>query len=273
MQQLIYFFLRNKNLLLFTFLFFVSVMLTIGSHAYHGGKFVSSANFFSGGVYSVKSDIKRYFDLRRNNVLLVDENRRLRKHLEAVKANGTATKSPGATGPRFAFRTATVINNNYGRTKNHITIKGGKKDGIQPDMGVISSLGLIGVVEKTSANYAVVQSILNTDSKINAKLKNTHHFGTLIWGTKDPNHVQLIDVPRLAPIRLGDTIVTGGRSTIFPEGILIGAVAGYDLVQGTNYYNMNIRLFNDMTNLDHVYTIKNTDAAEIITLEAAVNDE
>jgi rod shape-determining protein MreC len=31
--------------------------------------------------------------------------------------------------------------------------------------------------------------------------------------------VQLIDVPRLAAIRKGDTIVTGGQSVIFPENI------------------------------------------------------
>jgi rod shape-determining protein MreC len=34
----------------------------------------------------------------------------------------------------------------------------------------------------------------------------------------------LIDVPRLASVRKGDTIVTGMQSVIFPENINIGTI-------------------------------------------------
>jgi rod shape-determining protein MreC len=67
-----------------------------------------------------------------------------------------------------------------------------------------------------------VISILNSNSQINAQLKKTFHFGSLVWDGKDPNIVQLIDVPRQAPVQIGDTIVTGGRSLIFPQGLPIG---------------------------------------------------
>ena len=36
----------------------------------------------------------------------------------------------------------------------------------------------------------------------------------------------------------------------------------------TNFYTLNIRLFNDMTNLGYVYIIKAKDREEIIQLEA-----
>ena len=35
----------------------------------------------------------------------------------------------------------------------------------------------------------------------------------------------------------------------------------------TNYFTLNIRLFNDMTNLNHVYIITNKESAEIKKLE------
>ena len=41
----------------------------------------------------------------------------------------------------------------------------------------------------------------------------------------------------------------------------------------TNYYTLEIRLFNDMTNLDHVYIIENKDLQEITTLEAQTGNE
>jgi rod shape-determining protein MreC len=139
-------------------------------------------------------------------------------------------------------------------------------------MGVITSKGIVGIIDNVSNKYATIQSILNTNSQINAKLKNVKHFGSLVWNTEDPNIIQLIDIPRLAAVKTGDTIVTGGRSTIFPEGILIGAVIDFELTEDENSQNLNIQLFNDMTNLEHVYIIDNLDTQEIINLEKGLEN-
>jgi rod shape-determining protein MreC len=88
---------------------------------------------------------------------------------------------------------------------------------IKPDMGVINSLGIVGII---TPNYATVISILNKKSQINAKIKKSNHFGSLIWNGKSTGFVQLVDVPRLAAIRKGDTIVTGGQSVIFQKILL-----------------------------------------------------
>jgi rod shape-determining protein MreC len=59
-----------------------------------------------------------------------------------------------------------------------------KKHGIKTDMGVVNSQGIIGIVDNTSEKYATVMSILNKKSQINAKIKKTNHFGSLIWDGK-----------------------------------------------------------------------------------------
>ena len=84
-----------------------------------------------------------------------------------------------------------------------------------------------------NSRFSRVISILNSDSQINAQLNKTNHFGSLIWDGKNPNIVQLVDVPRQAPVKEGDTI----------------------------------RLFNDMTNIGYVYVIENLDREEILELE------
>jgi rod shape-determining protein MreC len=160
-----------------------------------------------------------------------------------------------------------VIHNSYSSPENYLTINSGSNQGVKTDMGVVNDLGIVGIVEKTSANYATVQSILNLNSKINAKLKKSNHFGTLIWDGKNTGYVQLIDIPRLSSARKGDTIVTGGQSDIFPENIGIGTIEKLYLEDKTNYYYIDIRLFNDMTNLGHVYIIKSKDREEILKLE------
>src|SRR5690606_28118618 len=146
-------------------------------------------------------------------------------------------------------------------------------DGLRPDMGVVTSKGIVGIVENISDNYATVISILNSNSRINAQLTKTNHFGSLVWDGKDPNIVQLIDVPGLAPIAQGDTIVTGGQSLIFPEGIPIGTIEDFSLDRSESYYNINVSLFNDMTNIGYVYIIEHTRKDEILELQETTGNE
>ena len=273
MQQIIFFLIRNKNFLLFIVLFSISIFLTIQTHSYHKNNFVNSSNNITGGIYTIKSSITNYFNLREENEILIDENTRIRIQLESYKSKVVNQNiDTNSILSKYYFVSAKVINNSFSKTKNKLTIDKGERDSIQLDLGVITSKGIVGIIDNVSNKYATIQSILNTNSQINAKLKNAKHFGSLVWNTEDPNIIQLIDIPRLASVKIGDTIVTGGKSTIFPEGILIGAVIDFELTEDKNSQNLNIQLFNDMTNLQHVYIIDNLDSQEIINLEKGLEN-
>ena len=273
MQQILFFFIRNKNFLLFSVLFLFAIALTIQSNSYHTARFTSSANFLSGTIFTMKSNALNYIGLQEENTKLLNENVFLRKQLEVFKSNiGIIKKDSSDLSVKYDFIPAIVINNSYSKTKNLLTIKIGSNDGIKIDMGVITSDGIVGIVNNVSENYATVQSLLNTNSQINARLKNSNHFGSIKWNTEATNIVQLTDVNRLAPVKVGDTIITDGKSTIFPEGLPIGTIKKYELGENDSY-NLDIQLFNDMTNLKHVYLITNNDALEIKELEKEGEDE
>jgi rod shape-determining protein MreC len=268
MQQIFNFILKNSNRLLFLLLLVLSISFTIQSHSYHKSKIISSANFFTGGIYEKINNVDEYFGLRKQNEELAKENARLKSILFNQKDTTKLPKIDSIKGVRKNdIILSKVIRNSYSIHENFITINNGSASGIKPNMGVINSAGIVGIVENTSKNYATVISILNINSKINAKIKKSNHFGTLNWNGKNTGYVQLIDVPRLASVRKGDTIVTGEQSTIFPENIGIGTIENVYTEKETNYYTLNIKLFNDMTNLGHVYIIKLKDTEEIENLE------
>jgi rod shape-determining protein MreC len=64
----------------------------------------------------------------------------------------------------------------------------------------------------------------------------------------------LIDVPRLASVRKGDTIVPVCNPK-FPENINIGTIEKYILTIKP-IITLRHKTFNDMTNLGHVYVLK-----------------
>ena len=275
MQQIINFLIRNKNNIFFLLLLTFSLFLTIQSHSYQKSKFISSANFLSGGIYSWTSNINSYFYLEQYNLRLLEENERLRTRLATYEDSLKIQtyKDTSSFDADYIFRASEVINNNYAKIDNYLTLESGARDGIERDMGVVTSRGIVGIVENVSPNYSTVISILNSNSRINAQLKRSNHFGTLIWNGDDPNVVQLIDVPSVAPIAEGDTIITGGRSLIFPKGLPIGSVKSFSLDQSESYYNIDIQLFNDMTNIGYVYVIENTQQREIRALQNLSKDE
>jgi rod shape-determining protein MreC len=268
MQQIFNFIYKNSNRLLFLLLLGISLFLSIQSHSYHRSKVISSANFLSGGVYERINNVSEYLNLRTQNEALAQENAKLRSLLFDKKDTASIPKLDSIKGLHTDdIIVSKVIHNSFKSHENYLTLNSGSLQGVKPDMGVVNSLGIVGIIDNTSGNYSTVISILNTKSHINAKLKKSDHFGSLSWNGKSTGFVQLTDVPRLAAIRKGDTIVTGGQSVIFPENINIGTIDKVEIDNQTHYYTIQVKLFNDMTNLGHVYIIKSKDREEIINLE------
>ena len=265
MQQIINFIIRYKNFLLYLFLLMVSLGFTIQSHSYHQSSFFNSSSWITGNIYKTSYGITSYFDLDEENKKLVEENQRLRHLLFNQESNDSLVID--AIQATYTVTTAQVIKNSYADSRNYITINKGEKDSVKRDMGVITSKGILGIVENTSNHYATVQSILNVNSNINAKLKNTNHFGSLVWNEEAYNMVQLIDIPKLVPLIVGDTIVTGGMSSVFPDNIPIGTIKKFELDNAQGFWRIDISLFNDMTNIKNVYIVNNTNRLEILELE------
>jgi len=274
MQQIFSFIIKNSNRLLFLLLLGISLTLTIQSHSYHRSKVISSANFLSGGVYERINAIEEYLHLKEQNDQLALENANLKSLLFKTRDSVDIPDLDSLKGvlPKDII-VSKVIHNSYNVYENFLTLNTGSKKGVKPYMGVINSLGIVGITDNVSANYSTVISILNIKSQINAKIKHSDHFGSLNWNGKSTGFVQLIDVPRLASVKKGDTIVTGGQSEIFPENIGIGTIDKLEIDDKTHYYTITVKLFNDMTNLGHVYIIKSKDREEILNLEKQVKDE
>ncbi|KIX21715.1 rod shape-determining protein MreC [Flavobacterium sp. 316] len=268
MQQIVYLFIKNSHRLLFLLLLGISFALIIKSHSYHRSEYINSANSITGGIYNEINAAKEYLSLKEKNAILAEENARLKEILFNKKDTLLDLKTIAHEGVDFYSVTkAKVIKNSYNVKENYLTLNAGKKDSIKSNMGVINERGVVGLIEKTSNKYATVISILNTKLKINAKIKNSDHFGTLTWDGKNTGYVQLVDVPRLASIKKGDSIVTGAESDIFPENIPIGKIDKVFIDTKTNYYTINVRIFNDMTALGYVYVIENKNRLEKEKLE------
>ncbi len=263
MQRIIYFLIRNKDFILFLSLLFICLSINIRYNEYNKSRFLNSSNTLFSHLYNTKFTISKYFNLEYQNKILTEENRKLR----LILYNTNKKKVDQFEKVNFDVTSVSVIKNSYSYSNNFITIDSGKKDSIDIDNGVISSNGVVGIIDKTTYNYSRFISILNTNFLLNAKFKNSNYFGILSWDGININKVQLKDVPKQAEVSIGDTIVTGGNSLIFPKGIPVGYVDSYKLDNSENYLELEIKLATDMTNIEKLYVLKNNNLREINSLD------
>ena len=263
MQRLFNFFIKNKTFVLFLLLFSYALSITVQSHEYHRSKFLNSSNQITGSVYGTFHSITQYFNLKQENRLLLEENNRLK-----IKVFNQKDSIPvdSVLEYKYDLFPSLVYKNSYALPNNYLTLNKGQNDSIKEDYGVITSKGIVGIIDATSKNYSRVLSVLNTNSRVNVKLKKTNYFGTLSWDGKSPEITQLKDIQDLVKLSVGDTVVTSGYSSTFPPNIPVGSVESFDLNDTEDLYIIDVKLFNNMKNLEHVYIIKNTDINELKTL-------
>ena len=256
MRQIIDFFVRNKHFILFLSLFSFSLILIFSNSRYHNSRVLNSTNSLAGKIFETTNFISVYLNLKNENESLNEENTELKKLIYNYSKSTVDDV-------KYEVFNSKVIKNSYSLNNNYLTINIGNIDSISEDMGVVSNKGIIGITDRVSKNYSRVISVLNTKLNLNAKLKKSNHFGILNWNGLNYSTVQLIDLPKQTKISIGDTIITGGNSFIFPEGVLIGNVSSFKLDDTQNYIEAEISLFNDMTNIKNVYIIRNNDLEEL----------
>ena len=237
----------------------------VQSNQYQKSKWVNSSTAMVGKLLEIKHSFISYIGLKAENQLLSSENIILKNQLQKLFSQKEKIRT------NFTYISANVISNNYRSINNFLIINKGSLEGIETDMGVINSKGIVGIVENTSKHYATVISVLSYIIKINARIKNNHYFGSLHWRGGDYTKIILSDLEPHTPVKIGDTVVTGGKSYIFPDGIPIGVVNRF-ISKQKDGVDVEVDLFNDMSNLNYVQIIKNNDKKEIDKLiEKSIN--
>jgi rod shape-determining protein MreC len=271
MWSLLRYLYRHHVVILFIVLEVIALVFLFSRNNFQRSAFLNSANSITGNVYARYSAVVSYFRLTSVNRELAGENARLRQILFNATGDSVSTGTiliPDSlfTGS-YDFIPARVINNSVHRQYNYLTLNKGSKDGVRPDMGVATVDGVVGVVLNVSESYSTVISLLNQRWNIPARLKRNSYFGPLSWDGKDYQIGLLNDIPFHVALHQGDTIVTSGFSTLFPEGLMIGVIESYSKEGGDNFYYIRVKLSVDFKALTYVEIINNRNRREIETLE------
>lgn len=230
---------------------------------------------FMAKTWGFTQKVRGYFSLAGQNEELALENHRLREMIReyenAAKAADISLQSV-ARDDGFVYTPAQIIKSGTNSQHNYLILDKGSEDGIVQNSGIISSKGVIGIVDAVSRHYSYAISFLNTEVNISSRLGGTGAVGPLAWDGKNTDGAILKEIPLQYRYSPGDTVYTSGYSVIFPPDIPLGTAGDASIINGaTNEITVN--LFQDYTALKFVTIVRNTRAAEIEALEQTREDK
>ena len=255
MQNFIALIVKYGIHILFISLEIICFYLIISNNASQKSIWQNSTSLFADYLERRVDKVNNYIHLEEANDSLIAENASLLQRL--IKADLIEELAEDSLSNQYELIPSYVCNNTIHLRNNYLTLCKGENDGIEMDMGVISSTGIIGIVKEVNPHYARVISILHSQSKISCALKKSGAFGSLIWSGYLSQEMNLTSIPKHIDLRRGDTVVTSGYSTIFPKNIPVGTVSDFSVDRGSSNYNIEVKLLNDPIKTKTVYAIKN----------------
>ncbi len=261
-------FSKNALFVFFLFLQIIAVVLIFSKNSMQQSWLAGQTAAFNSWVSGYIDEGVSYLKLKQINEDLVAQNKALMTQLYGKNgAKNPLFRKVHDTiggGQIYTFVDGDIVYNSINRRDNYFTINRGKRDGVLPKMGVSSPRGIAGIVVNSTNEYSLVQSVLSVNKiKINASLKKSGYFGTLTWHGDNSRVMHLADIPKYVPLKVGDTVITDGKSAIFPKGLMIGTIAGYSVDSKTGFWDISVELSEKMGALSKVFVIKNLKKAEV----------
>lgn len=206
---------------------FLSSIITIPQN---GFKYIE--NWFSGNN-TFFNDIEK---LELENIALKEENEKLKNKMidyEILASENQTLKEHSKLRESYLnydVVIADVISDSASNWDEVYVVNKGSKDGIKPNMTVISTDGLVGYVETVSGNSSKIVSILDAGNSISARSTRTRD-SVICKGNislKDEGKVKVTSIPIGVELIKGDKLETSGMGGVYPKGIAIGEVESFE---------------------------------------------
>lgn len=280
MRNLLDFLAKYSYWLLFVLLEAISFVLLFRFNSYQGSVWFSSANIVTGKIYDTSSKIESYFQLSKINEQLTQRNLYLEQRLAKLERDLGDSAADTAMNKSLLLQSlhpyrlipAKVVGMSWNRRDNLLTINKGEADGVKKDMGVVCGTGVVGIVYLTSAHYAIVIPVLNSQSNISCIIQGRGYFGYLHWTGGNISEAYVDDVPRHAHFKLYENVVTSGYSSVFPAGVMVGKILHVYNSTDQMSYRLKVELATDFGKLRDVCVIDNTALSEQADIMRAAED-
>lgn len=217
----------------------------------------SAFNAVSDGISGLWTDYLDLVDTEEKNRQLMLRLQKLeleRSHLQEVRAENLRLRGllELKTPPHYSMVAAEVIARSPVEGSNTITIDKGTRDGMEVNMPVLGTKGLIGRIFAVSAWSSKVLLITDPKSSVAVRFQDTREEAMM---DGSDNICTLKYVHKDAPVKAGEAVVTSGLDGLYPKGMLVGSVRNVEKLDYGIFQNVDLIPFEDFRHMEEVFVM------------------
>jgi rod shape-determining protein MreC len=195
---------------------------------------------------------------QKHNQIIMEENRRLLNtivNLRETEQENIRLRKLLHFNENFdvSATVARVIAKDVSTEFRMIRINRGRSSGIEKDMAVLNSEGVVGRVLRTTENTADVVTILDLLSAVDVIVKRSRARGIVEGMTNEIARLKF--ALRTDDIQPGDLLISSGLGGIFPKGIPLGTVSRVTRLPYGITQSVEVRPSVDFSRLEEVLVI------------------
>lgn len=228
-------------------------------------------------VWGGSERVRDFFYMKEKNEVLSRENMEMALELDryrrALELDGQIARMESL--PRkdkFKYLPANIAKMSRNSQHNYIIVDKGSEDGVVPQSGIITSHGVIGIINAVDKHYSYGLTFMNSKISVSSRVGREGSIAPLVWDGKHSNKAYMINLPLHFEANPGDTIYTSGFSAIFPPDIPLGTAGASKIVDGATN-ELEVTLFQDFSALRTVTIVTCRDRDEIEGLEISAAED
>ena len=198
----------------------------------------------------------RIKELEEANAKMVDavvENEELRRENRQLRG-GIAYQD---SYPDFRVIGGHVISGDVNELYNVYTISCGSSDGVAVGSFVVTSAGLVGVIQSVGPISSKVISIVDEQNKLIVRSDKHNELFRVSGAYSDTggSYLKVDRIPKGAVLEVGDVLITTDSGKDYPLGVKVGTVSGIILDQNGEISYAIAKPFTELRTLDQVFVL------------------
>ena len=220
---------------------------TVIGNAFEGfGKYFGSVDALRAENEALESENQALRDQLEEAELMEAENERLRQYLEMKNQY-----------PSFLMEEGMIISYSAGNYMTSFTLNRGSLHGIEVNMPVVVTEGIVGYVTDVGLNWCMVSTIIETASSVGAYIPRSGATG-IVSGDSSLRNEGVCKISYMesnADIQVGDKVMSSGTGSVYPADLPIGEVVSVEIDEYSRSLVATVKPTVDFTNLKYMMII------------------
>jgi len=178
--------------------------------------------------------------------ILERENERLREYLDMKQKY-----------PSFSFAHGMIIGYASDGLSKSFTLNCGSLQGVEVNMPVVVSAGIVGYVREVGLNWCTVSTLLDTETSVGVYIPRSGNTGIVSgeYGLRGEGLCQLSYLDAEADVQVGDLVCSSGTGSVYPSDLIVGSVTKIEYDEYSRALKATVKPTVDFLDLRYVSVI------------------